>query len=125
MSINLRYAINPETTKHLGPLFHTIDFEGNRDFTGQMVKDGNERLNCGVFCINGREYKMTMPEVQKMERKLTEVVQKFYSRADPINEYELIIENRTYSLTKRETEYTLQTFTSVLRNLQKKIKLGI
>jgi len=125
MSVNLRYAINKKKTKHLGPLFHTIDFDIRSDYTGSMVRDENEMAICGVFCIAGKEIKFKYPDLLRLERKIKDIVPRFSARVDPISEYVLEIGQGTWSLNKKETAYMHQTLISAINVLQKKIKLGM
>lgn len=82
MSVNLSLGINPKKTKHLGPIFHTIDFDfetkeltlGNQKFkirqddVQELIYQCNERWlkNEKVIQINGYEVPVTKYEIERI-----------------------------------------------------------
>jgi hypothetical protein len=79
MSVNHRFAINPEKTKKLGKLFHTIDFSTNEDFNMSEVKENYKNVPAGTFSIGGNDYKVTVEElnyIAETARRGSEVLSK-------------------------------------------------
>jgi len=82
MSVNLTIGINPKKTKHLGPLFHTIDFDfesgkltlGSQKFrlkpddVQELIYQCNERWLRGEnkIEINGYEVEVTKKEIERI-----------------------------------------------------------
>lgn len=66
MSVNQRFGIDQKTTKRLGKLFHTIDFESNPDYSNSDYRDKSRHSPCGSFFIDGKEFKVTIHELNRI-----------------------------------------------------------
>lgn len=82
MSVNLRTAINEKKTKHLGPLFHTIDYDfderrfmiGDKkikfypDDAQNLIYQCNDKYlrNENRIEINGFEFEVTKKELERI-----------------------------------------------------------
>lgn len=125
MSVNMRFGINPDKTKRFGPLFHTIDFESNKNYPSEAYKDRASKLKAGNVIIDGKEYPMTFSDIGREMRKIDEAVNTFYSRTNPATEYVWRIGGREWTLTKKETEYLYETLSLGKSLIQKKFRLNI
>lgn len=90
--------MNPNKTKHLGELFHTIDYYSE----------------AALLTIGGHRFKMN-------ESSLTNF-QKYLKNAEDTN---VNIYNQTFQLTTHEFKHLKETVAKALTNIQKRIKLGI
>jgi hypothetical protein len=82
MSVNHSININPKKTKHLGPIFHTIDYDfdskemtlGNRKFKlnqddiQDLIYQCNERWLKGenFVVLNGFQVDVTLKELERI-----------------------------------------------------------
>lgn len=65
MSVNLKGAIDPKKTKHLGPLFPTIDFKVNST-NKSILESRRKNTPAGTLEIGGREYTLTIGELDHL-----------------------------------------------------------
>lgn len=96
MSVNLTVAINPKKTKHLGPIYHTIDFDfdsgklilGDRQFklkqddVQELIYQCNERWLRGEnkIEINGYEVNVTKKEIERISETCENIKRIAYQR---------------------------------------------
>lgn len=96
MSVNLSLGINPKKTAHLGPIFHTIDFDcetkelsiGNQklrikmDLVQDLIYQFNERWlkNETVVDINGHIVTVTKHEIARLIETFENVKRTNYQR---------------------------------------------
>lgn len=60
--INNALSINPNKTKHLGPLFHTIDFKCHKHSKAFMEQTG-DTFSAGALWVGGRQYGVTYKQL--------------------------------------------------------------
>ena len=65
MSVNLRFGIDPDKTRHLGNLFGSIDFEVSSTSKGLLESRG-ENATAGKFLIGGKEFQVTLAELDRI-----------------------------------------------------------
>lgn len=65
MSVNLRYGINQEKTKHLGRLFGSIDFEV-ASTSKPVLESRGENATAGTLLIGGKEFQVTLAELDRI-----------------------------------------------------------
>lgn len=96
MGVNQRWGINPDRTKHLGPLFNQIDFE---------TRNGN-----GYLIIGKSEFKLDKPQVKNLNNELKHLDTDTF---------------RGIELTKPEFGRLRETVRIAYQNIEKREKLGL
>jgi len=80
MSINQRYGINPEKTAKKGKLFHTIDYELNSNYSVSDFKNKSTVIPAASFFIDGKEFKLTLHEIERMFESSEAVIKTLYTK---------------------------------------------
>lgn len=96
MGVNQRWGINPDRTKHLGPLFNQIDFE---------TRNGN-----GYLIIGKSEFKLDKTQLKILNSELKHLDGNNF---------------RGIELTKPEFGRLQETIKIAYQNIQKREKLGL
>lgn len=78
MSLNQTHGMNPEKTKHYGPLFGSIDFEMNESLSGAVIRQRRGDTTIGSLKISGHSYNVTMNELERIIETLQSARDVFY-----------------------------------------------
>lgn len=65
MSVNQRFGMDPDKTKHLGRNFSTIDFEVNPASRHNLKVKGEDAI-AGKLLIGGKEFNCTLAELDRI-----------------------------------------------------------
>lgn len=126
MSINSRFAMDPQKTKHLGPIFHTIDFEMNSYFSKEMYLEHtgiHKNRKVGTFFIDGIERSVTMRDLKRIVEDLKPSEDSVW-RSRP-KTVDITIFNAPKQVTRQEYFMILETAERALENVKKSYAMGI
>lgn len=62
----MTHAMNQERVKRFGKYFGSIDFELNQSLTVETIRSRKADTIVGTFHLDGREYPMTMAELDRI-----------------------------------------------------------
>lgn len=79
MSVNLRYSQDERKTKHLGPLFNTIDFEVDSS-NKALLETRQKNTSAGKLLIGGKEFKLTIGELDHLIETCQVAKQAFFQK---------------------------------------------
>lgn len=79
-SINQKSAINTEKTKHLGKLFHTIDFVVTEDASSEGIRNLYKNQIVGNFEIGNSSFKLTLGELERIHETSQNAIDVFFKK---------------------------------------------
>lgn len=80
MSVNLRHGIDEEKTKHLGPIFNSIDFDVINPPNKTTLERRGNQTQAGTFHIGGKTFNLTIGELERIVETLNIAKTVFWQR---------------------------------------------
>jgi len=77
-SLNMAHAYDPDRVKRFGAIFGTIDFEMNELLSGEVIRQRRSDTKVGSLKIDGREFTVTLAEVDRLIETLNAAKEVFY-----------------------------------------------
>ena len=78
--INQKFSINPEKTKGLGKLFHTIDMNLNENLSSENIRKMYKDVPVGTFEIGNSSFNVTISELERIIETGNKAIEIFHKK---------------------------------------------